>query len=526
VEGELIVLEKVDYAYRNSKCDVNSLLPLICQRGKYAGNSIKDLLEHPLFGAKAFIEQSLKPDDSGIPRLFKYSYKALKELFELGSKMVDMDPLKLVDPASNRNIFIQAAHWGDKELLVTISSLFPAALKLHGQEIIEILIRQENYTFARICEEFNKQGGRLDIFHEMLVAVAIGLQLNVKSGDFIKLIQSFSPGQMRDVYNAAYAFNNPSIYEPAKNPVAVDQYSLNFLWVNKNRMSVDQEFLFGAGDTPEKRLADFQEKFVKPVSNWVKANPGSAVNIWYDGEFATSEAVSRSQKLLLSQLEEVFHSKINFRNVRTLEVVKANPDIFTESMPVYFRVDLLKAVTADETLRKKEGKYFVFCDLDVQAQLSNQLFDQRTMEFLADYGFVMAKGGHLGFENSFQIFNGENKQLMESHRKVIIDLTLEMARVSPRSIKDQVLYDTYIPMITHFLDADGRFGKFCPRIERGTEEDDKLAEDPVEKLRRFRYDIFSNACYKDIPIGTKKGLEIRKIMPRKPVIVPPSHFGF
>ena len=194
--------------------------------------------------------------------------------------------------------------------------------------------------------------------------------------------------------------------------------------------------------------------------------------------------------------------------MRTIETVASNPQVFSEKVFVYFRVDLLRAIAADHILRNKENQFFVYGDIDMKPLSANELFDKRTVTFLNDFGFVMAKGGHLGFENGFQILNGNNLKFMDSHRKVIINLSIEMALERPGAIKEQQIYDTYPAMITHFLDVDGRYGKLTSS-KKG--------------LSQFRYDKWKSAAHENLPLGDGK-IELRDIMPRKPVSLPPSHF--
>ncbi len=317
------------------------------------------------------------------------------------------------------------------------------------------------------------------------------------------------------MYDAAFIYNNPFIHEPSDFPVAPDQYSINLMWINKTKMPSDQEFLFGKGSTFKERELDFQKRFIKPVAKWAKTNPGSFINIWIDSEMATPQAIEQSRIALQNALEKTTHGIIQFRDVRSIEVVNANAGAFSEKIPVYFRVDLLRAIAADYTLKKRETKFFVYGDIDMKPLSANEIFDKRTVNFLNDYGFVMAKGGHLGFENGFQILNGDHSQFIDSHRKVIIDLSIEMTLEMPNSINEQQIYDTYPAMITHLLEAQGLHGKL-------NFENDEISGD---KLKLFRYDRFGTSAHFNIPLGKRKlKIKLSDIVPKKPVRLPPSHF--
>lgn len=178
-------------------------------------------------------------------------------------------------------------------------------------------------------------------------------------------------------------------------------------------------------------------------------------------------------------------------------------------------MDLLRAIAADYTLRNKETEFFVYGDIDMKPCSGQQLFDKRTMGFLKDYGFVFAKGGYHGFENGFQILNGSHALFMESHRKVIIDLSLEMAAECPKDLKEQQIYDTYPAMVTYHLCLDGRYG---PVVDPKYLKKDSATD---LNLSIFRYDHFFEVRNKVFLPFAKEKVKLRNIMPTKPVELPP-----
>jgi hypothetical protein len=114
-----------------------------------------------------------------------------------------------------------------------------------------------------------------------------------------------------------------------------------------------------------------------------------------------------------------------------------------------------------------------------------------------------------GQENSFLIFNGEHPQCMASHRKVMIDFSIEMAEQVPEKIKEQQIYYTYPAMLTHLLVTNGR----------GTLKTNWI--NPGEFI--YRYDYFHQQV--NLGIGDKT-VEFKEVMPMKPVhLLKPSHFS-
>jgi len=514
VEEKLVVLEqtRASASYSYVITDISPEAVLLKTSLKCDGQSIRKVLVHKDFEKHLdlFMDCVLGIDELGIPRLFSFSKNAVFDLLELGLKNKIVDPLKIVDPVSKRNLFMQAVYWKDVRILSKLIELFPHSFQSEGQAIIvELLQKVCSYgEIEYVVESFKKLGGHLDLYHNMWLQVAQG---HPPSEAFKNDFKILSSEQKRTLYDVAFAYDNPFIYEPPDLPVKADQYSINLMWINKHKMPAEQEFLFGDGDTAEQRRLHFHEGFVIPVAKWAQKNPGTSINIWVDSEMATAGSIERSQEALLKALEGTDHGEIHFRDVRPIGVVCAHPKVFNE-MPIYFRVDLLRAIAADHVLRLKETQYFVYGDIDKDPISAEEIFDKRTLNFLDDFGFVMAKGGSLGFENGFQILNGSHLQFMESHRKVIIDLSIEMALQKPREIKEQQIYDTYPAMITHLLDADGRYGKL------------NFDRDPEAcGIDIFRRDQFRQKASRFLPLGNGE-IRLGDIAPTKPVSLPPSHF--
>ena len=525
VEGKFVVVEITDLSLFQSKhvitdIQVEAILLKSIQRSSHRNNiksgkdiSIKDALLHSSFNQnqRSFIEHVLSPDEFGIPRLFGLLDLAVLDIIEIGSKIIDINPLKIIDPISGRNLIIQAAYWKSPELLNKLIKLFPKEFLSVGQAVIAELLREESFTdlISDVDQQFRELGGVIDAYHRLWIEVA---QRNKPGEVFKEQFHLLSSDQQRTLYDSAFIYNNPFIQEPSDTPISSDQYSINLMWINKNKIPEHQEFLFG-------NESSFKEKFIDPVSKWAIKNPGSLINIWVDGELATQESIERSRIALELVLEDTSHGVIQFRDVRSIDAVHSNPRAFSANIPIYFRVDLLRAIAADYTLRKKETKFFVYGDIDMDPLSGKELFDKRTINYLKEFGFVMAKGQTIGFENGFQILNGDNPQFMDSHRKVVIDLSIEMTLEIPNAIKEQQIYEAYPAMLTHFLHNDGRYGKL------NFSSEGEKSEDSAIFLRRFRYDNFGGIANYVLPLG-KYEARLKKIMPTKPVSLPPSHFGF
>ncbi|HEY4831416.1 MAG TPA: hypothetical protein VIH61_02535, partial [Waddliaceae bacterium] len=116
-------------------------------------------------------------------------------------------------------------------------------------------------------------------------------------------------------------------------------------------------------------------------------------------------------------------------------------------------VDLLKALIGDHMLRPDEGrKYCVVSDIDIEPMSPQHIFDQLTLDYLNNNGYVFNRIGYGDFENSFFIFNKEQENLKEIHRDAVIATTEETIKeyrgyqknaVFRQEIGSQFVYNQY-----------------------------------------------------------------------------------
>lgn len=476
--------------------------------------SIEKLLKQEKFNPyrKEFIDRVFSLDASGSLNLLKFSTINIKTVIEGILKTNPERDICGEIAALGGNLFKSAAT--DIQLLEFLNDKFPEQFSKETANIIIGILENGNEDFIRhlkFSEKRNKKNLLVSIeglsdFEKMLWQVVVQKEKPEDSW-----INSLSIDERKKLYKVAFDFNNPYVHEPADVPVAANAYSVNLMWINKSKIPSDQEYLMSE---------DFKDKFIEPVSRWVEKSPGTPINIWIDSEMATPQAIQKSEKALKKFLKNksLDDSLVRFRDVRDCSVVQNNPTVFDAQMPIYFRVDLLRAIAADHILSTKESQYFVYGDLDMDPLSTQELFDKKTVTFLDDLGFVVAKGGHLGFENGFQILNGANAHAMEAHRKVIIDGSIGMALDARPKIHAQQIYDTYPAMLTYLLALDGRYGQWI------NYNNDGKFEDVRDNLIYFRYDIFESPGYfRILPFRNKEPQ--RKIMPTKPVVLPPSKDG-
>ncbi|MBM3207948.1 MAG: hypothetical protein FJZ57_05010 [Chlamydiae bacterium] len=218
----------------------------------------------------------------------------------------------------------------------------------------------------------------------------------------------------------AFTINHPLILHPATDPVKVNDYTLNFLWINLNpqdRIRNSAENIFGDGSN-DRQMADFYGK----LSLWADLHPQVSVNLWVDTALLTERAVNRAFEDMQSLSAEK-NISLKLRDVRSIAKVQSSMQrYFHPAIPVYFRVDLAKVLIADELMLDSDHfKYVVISDIDITPLPSELLFDQRTVDFLDQFGFVLNRCGSSNIENSFFIYKTGNEKLRDTHAKFLIE---------------------------------------------------------------------------------------------------------
>jgi hypothetical protein len=212
-------------------------------------------------------------------------------------------------------------------------------------------------------------------------------------------------------------------------------YSVNFIWIN-NRLHSQQKYIF-----PDHKLGDFNTHML----NWAKMNTNAPIYLWYDGEYTSQDAIASTNALITKSGVTNF----TLKDIRDLNIVKQNAEVFSYKLPVYFRADLIRPAAAYEILSQMplqtQTSCFVYADIDVPAISKAELFDKLTTLYLNKLGIVMASSGWLGFENSFQIFC--NKQnILRAIKLAIIDVNFKTARLALAESNEFCQKDKTIPL--------------------------------------------------------------------------------
>ena len=203
---------------------------------------------------------------------------------------------------------------------------------------------------------------------------------------------------------------------------SIDEYSINLMWINKV-LNIQQKYISSAKDKN-----NLHRNLLAPVIKWAIANKDAEVNLWYDSVHTTVEAVDETKKELDILTSKQSINNIYLRNIRDIPIISINKDAFSDQTPIYYRVDILKAIIIVFSIENENKDVAIFTDLEVGNRRPNkdrmgkdELFDSATMKKLEKYGLI-----HNYIENQFlQLKN--NELMIKSIKHAIINANLMRA---------------------------------------------------------------------------------------------------
>ncbi len=264
----------------------------------------------------------------------------------------------------------------------------------------------------------------------------------------------------RDLIIEAKKQSSTEMMQQGSTPQKI-RYSINLMWINK-KLDEDQYYIH-----PSKNESDLEKNFLSHIFKWAKANPDGRINVWFDSELTPLKAIKDTLRLIKKH-EPSTITNIKFRDIRKIKKILDHPKIFSDKIPIYFRVDILRPIIALNSLTH-EVDYCVFADLDMEPLSKEQLFDSETLRKLSQDGIVMAKSATSnGFENGFQIISNDQSCLLDAMEFALVDLNIQRAynalkgnfkplAMSSRqrpltSIEaiEQAVFFSYVPMFQYF----------------------------------------------------------------------------
>jgi len=315
----------------------------------------------------------------------------------------------------------------------------------------------------------------------------------------------------------------------------IPDYTLNLQWINI-KLNPEQQYIH-----PSSNSLSIRKNLLLNLYSWARKNPDAqGVVLWYDSQLTPPAAVENTRKIIANDraLMHLFKQKtapILLKDVRQLPEVKANPEAFSEQSPIYYRVDLLRAIAAYNAVQenpppqkpievktsllskakkhlpsvlkesipsinlKKEPYAYVHADIDMTPSEAKEFFDMARGN-LRRYGMVMAKDQTAyGYENSFQIVSNYNKKLLDAMNYVLIRPSIKKGvknipyRYDPEKhgkyfALHELVFNRYVDMFRYFMPLEGRHWTTRPTINVPVPESKgrwyKQDEEDLRKIRR------------------------------------------
>ena len=184
------------------------------------------------------------------------------------------------------------------------------------------------------------------------------------------------------------------------------KYSINLMWINQS-LNTNNPYIFGCQS--EDQIID---KVLNKARKWKKANPEAEVILWYDSKFITDKALENTQAVLIKKIKEDPSFAFKLKDIQQIDFVDQNPDVFSDNLPIYFRVDVLKLILCIHSILSDGMDAAIFSDLEVGDLRQNkdrmdkkELFNTQIMKRLETIGIQVNTDG-MKDENQFlQILN-------------------------------------------------------------------------------------------------------------------------
>lgn len=203
--------------------------------------------------------------------------------------------------------------------------------------------------------------------------------------------------------------------------VADFYYIIHLMWIQK-AINNENKYIF-----PERAPHYYHVKLetIDIIKKWAELNYGRDIYFWYDGKVVSDEQLKNTKNVF----NEI--NNVSFHEIHKLKKVQENNDVFKDPIPLYFKIDLLRAICVEYSESTKKQKYAIYSDLSIVPLDCNNLFDDDTINKLNKFGFIMSKNKNPSlsepFENGFFIIDLENENIKKAHTMAIIDINIERA---------------------------------------------------------------------------------------------------
>jgi hypothetical protein len=195
--------------------------------------------------------------------------------------------------------------------------------------------------------------------------------------------------------------------------------TLNFLWINLKKTKYFAEY----------RGQEHTKGCIESICHWLNQKQ-IKLNFWYDPEMIENhkQVCEEFFDAIIQCIGKEKVQNLTLCSIRDLPLVQGNVDVFSDKIPCYFRVDLLKLIIAFEELMSNKTMCFILGDIDIKHfDLQSVINNDDVLYFLNYYGIVMGRKSGLGFENGFQIII-KDSDCLQAIKEMLIDKAIQKAR--------------------------------------------------------------------------------------------------
>lgn len=244
--------------------------------------------------------------------------------------------------------------------------------------------------------------------------------------------------QAEELIKYAYETFNPILFRQSDQVIDFPSYVIMPLFIHRKKQNLQKtDHLMGANDEMLKTYV------LNPIIDWHSKQPQANFSFWYDDEMITNkEEVINNTKRILSD-KGVNLEKLEFKSIRIIDIVRQNPRLFSEDVPVACRADFAKVLTAQFSM--KFFKYVINTDHDIGAVTREQLFDAPTLCGL-EMGYVFGSNVGSWEENSFIMLNKERAYEIHNDKMITDALQVLNQKIAEGNMNiDQEIYYLYKP---------------------------------------------------------------------------------
>lgn len=521
---ELVVLDKIpdgkgSYTYSLSEISPVRALLVFCEKAD-RHSSFDEILSTQRKYLPALIELAKTPNADSIFPLLQWTPKGAGMVMQFFIENKIASPPPDVQRRLLKSVLSEyTVRFFDTQFFTAFFRWCPESVKAYDADREELLTTLlcsgvPATLYSTLIEDAYRDADS-DPQFRLFCAAALGYDFTDEEQVFFKMLDD---GTRETIGEIAKVNGNPHVYLPADRTISPQDYTINLLWFNEYKVGSEEARLFGKGATEEEKKADFAIRFIHPITEWAKKNPGTRIHIWYYGTNVPCEVVEKvKQQLVEAWGGSCKDAPFIWRNLVTLinttRVVgtgnRSNAHkVFRHTLPLYFRIDLAKEMIINSVYKKyEEPKYVVVTDLSIGAMERVHLFDKKTVGYLDKLGVVITQGGEHGYENGFLMYDRMHP-MMDSHRIVMVENQISYAYFFPKEIFEQQIFSSYSQLLFHWL---VKAGKYRGRYERAAACYYKIFASAVKNVYSFELDGGSYQARKEIPM--------------KPVVHRPSHFS-